>query len=100
MRKGIIIKNLKPIKKHFEEFPIFIPQPKTISFLDENMGSMINSECYISPVNIDQEYCKFLLEEINDFLKANSSFQVKFAPLSAEDKKNLEKQENDFQFQE
>ncbi|MHA1725075.1 MAG: family 20 glycosylhydrolase [Promethearchaeota archaeon] len=91
---------MKPIKKHFEEFPIFIPQPKTISFLDENMGSMINSECYISPVNIDQEYCKFLLEEINDFLKANSSFQVKFAPLSAEDKKNLEKQENDFQFQE
>jgi len=100
MIKRFVIKNLTPIDDHFEEFPILLPRPKKISFLNEGVGSLMSSDCQASPFNIEHEYFMFLLREINDFLKAISSFRIKFAPLSEEDRIILETRGNDFQFQE
>jgi len=73
--KGILIKDLKKLDDIVIETPILIPDPKEINGLDRNNAFLLNSECSICTIDVDNQ--KVIHDDINDFLAQTSGVKLK-----------------------
>ena len=73
--KGILIKDLKKLDDIVVETPILIPEPKEVNGLDRNNVYILNSECSICTIDMDNQ--KVIYDDINDFLAQTSGVKLK-----------------------
>lgn len=83
MIKGILIKNLKVLKKEFDKLPILIPNPKFCDFLESGIGSELSSNSSLGTFNIDDNL--IFLEELREFLGLISKINLQTAVLKQEE---------------
>ena len=73
--KAILITNLHKVPEFLTEPLTFIPSPKEINKLEENNAYILNSECNIVPINLENP--KILISDIQEFLDQISSIILK-----------------------
>ncbi len=82
--KALIITNLHKIPEFLTESLIFIPSPKIINRLEENNVYILNSECILAHFNVEKP--KLLINDINEFLRQNSSIKLKEGEIKDSDR--------------
>ena len=86
--KAILITNLHKVPEFLTEPLTFIPSPKEINKLEENNAYILNSECNIVPIHIENP--NIIIEDIQEFLDQISSINLKRDGIKETDTQLLE----------